>query len=175
MIFTTVGTQLPFDRLIQSVDEVAPFFPNTEFIVQACRPKYKPRHVKTYDLLSPADFEAYMQTAELIISHAGVGTMFTAGRYRKPMIFCPRQGSLREHRNNHQVDTVNRLQHKFPLNIANNAEDLKILIGKFYAGDLEPMPQLPAFASTELLDSLRWLLNGEETVGQPSLVSVTES
>ena len=52
MIFVTIGTQIPFDRLIEILDRIAPEL-NEEIYAQALRGKYKPKHFKLIDFIDP--------------------------------------------------------------------------------------------------------------------------
>lgn len=155
MIFVTVGTQLPFDRLIRTVDELAPDFPDTEIIAQVYRPGYAAKNIRTLDFISPLQYNDYILSAELVISHAGIGTITTVAELEKPLILFPRMGQLKEHRNDHQVATCNMLSGKYPLNIAYNKEQLAELLVLFREGRLLAGRKLPSAASTELISSIR--------------------
>lgn len=111
MIFVTVGEQLPFDRLIKLIDQW-----NTssrqDVFAQIGRSKLKPSHIAYQDFLSPEDFADKFQTAELIIAHAGMGTIITALEMGKPLLVMPRQASKGEHRNDHQFATAKRFTNR---------------------------------------------------------------
>ena len=47
--------------------------------------------------------------AELVVAHAGIGSVVTAGEHGKPIVLLPRRARLGEHRNDHQRDTVAHL------------------------------------------------------------------
>ncbi|RZK15367.1 MAG: glycosyl transferase family 28, partial [Flavobacterium sp.] len=90
MIFITTGTQEPFERLIKAVDEVAPQLKDVPIFAQAFKTNYRVQNFKTIDFVSPSDFENYFDRAELIISHAGMGTIITALQKNKPILVLPR-------------------------------------------------------------------------------------
>jgi UDP-N-acetylglucosamine transferase subunit ALG13 len=157
MIFVTSGTQLPFDRFIKTIDQIAALFPAKEFLVQVIHDQHKimSANVRQVSCLSPAEFIETMSNAELVISHAGIGTIVSAARAGKPLIVFPRFGKLKEHRNDHQVATCTAMQRSFPLNVATNMEELQLLLEKHFIGDLSSLPVVDACASGSLLNSIR--------------------
>ncbi len=155
MIFVTVGSQLPFDRMIQAVDEVAPLLQGKEVIAQVFGMKYQPKNIKTLDYIAPKDFRSYVESAELIISHAGTGTILSVAQLQKPMIVFPRLGKLKETRNNHQIDTCVRLEQITKLQVAYDKEQLEEKIKLFLQGQLPVMDKVPAHASAQMLNSIR--------------------
>src|SRR4051812_19665164 len=99
MIFVTIGTQEPFDRLIKAIDELCPFVDQT-IIAQVSKANYKVKNVKVFEFLQPREFDMYFKEASLIISHAGMGTIISALVNQKPIIVLPRLLELGEHRSN---------------------------------------------------------------------------
>ena len=108
MIIVTVGMQLGFDRLIAAMDALAPDLA-MPVIAQTGKGSYAPRNMEARAKISPAEFEALVSQARLIVSHAGIGTVLTAARCRKPIVLMPRRADLGEHRNDHQLATVAKL------------------------------------------------------------------
>ncbi len=155
MIFVTIGTQLPFDRMIKTIDEIAPLFPDTEFIAQISKTKYSAKNIHTLDHLTPLDFENFVSKSELIIGHAGVGTILNAAAYQKPLIVFPRLGKLKEHRNDHQVDTCRLMQKQMKLHVAYGKEDIVAYLKSYFEGALEPMKKLPKYSTGQLVDTIR--------------------
>lgn len=155
MIFITVGTQCPFDRLIKAADELAPLFENQEIIAQVCGTSYKPKHIQVLDFIAPKDFEAYIQKADLIISHAGMGTILTVSQLQKPLIVFPRLGRLKETRNDHQLATCKMLEQTCVLQVAYDTDELKQKIQLYMNDQLPVMEKIPPFASSQLIDSIK--------------------
>lgn len=127
MILATVGTQLPFDRFIRIVDEVAPSLSMPVF-AQTGRGAYVPRNIEWKTVIPPIEFDALVERTSLIVSHAGIGTVVMAQRYLKPVILFPRRAALGEHRNDHQVATVGALEGRPGMYIARTAEELTALL-----------------------------------------------
>lgn len=108
MILVTVGMQLGFDRLIAAMDALAPKL-GMPVIAQTGKGSYVPRNMEARAKIAPAEFEALVERSRLIVSHAGIGTVLTAARCRKPVLLMPRRAALGEHRNDHQLATVAKL------------------------------------------------------------------
>jgi UDP-N-acetylglucosamine transferase subunit ALG13 len=108
VIIVTVGMQLGFDRLIRAMDALAPTL-GMPVIAQTGKGSYTPKHMEARTKIAPAEFEALVGKARLIVAHAGIGTVLTAARCAKPILLMPRRADLEEHRNDHQLATVRKL------------------------------------------------------------------
>ena len=83
MIFVTLGTQdKEFKRLIDIIYKYLEDSNSDEdIIIQYGNTKYdydvfnKYKNVKCFDFISPEDFEKYLNEADFVITHAGVGTI----------------------------------------------------------------------------------------------------
>ena len=106
MIFVTVGTQLPFDRLIAAIDKWSIKNPMVKIFAQIGPTDKQPEHIEFYDFVTPDKADELFMKSRLIVAHAGMGSILTALKYRKPMLIMPRQASLGEHRNDHQLATA---------------------------------------------------------------------
>jgi UDP-N-acetylglucosamine transferase subunit ALG13 len=109
VIFVTVGTQLPFDRLVRTVDEWAGTAGAVGVFAQTGPGAYRPRHIAYGDFLAPDECRARMLAADAIVGHAGMGTIIAALEFGKPLLVMPRRAALGEHRNEHQLATAKRL------------------------------------------------------------------
>lgn len=111
MIFLTVGTQLPFDRLVRAVDRWAGNQNGHEIFGQISNPDpsgYRPKNFEWVADLEPVEFEARFRAASHIVSHAGMGTIISALGQGKPLLIMPRRAKLGEQRNDHQYATTQR-------------------------------------------------------------------
>ncbi|AGS23030.1 glycosyltransferase family 28 protein [Rhizobium etli] len=124
MILVTVGTQLPFDRLIKAVDSFAEEL-TKPVLAQIGKGTYTPQNMKWIKNIEPADFDRVFRDATIIVSHAGIGTVLTAKRFGKPIILVPRKASLGEHRNDHQLATVSQLVGRPGIYVAQSDDELK--------------------------------------------------
>lgn len=109
MIFITVGHQMPFDRLVNAVDEWAAQQNGVEVLAQVGAGGKAPRHLPYVRELPPAEFRRTVEQCSCVVSHAGTGSIFAALRAGKPVLVMPRRADLRETRNDHQLATVRRL------------------------------------------------------------------
>lgn len=123
MILVTTGTQLPFDRLIMAIDELAPSL-NEPVFAQIGVSGYRPRNIEWTAKLHPAQFDERVRSASLVVSHAGIGTILRAKRYGKPIILFPRQVIHGEQRNDHQLATCAQLAGEPGIYIARDRLDL---------------------------------------------------
>ncbi|MDE6268123.1 MAG: glycosyl transferase family 28 [Muribaculaceae bacterium] len=128
MIFVTIGTQAPFDRLIKELDDIAADSAE-RFVAQVAHGgTYTPRHMETVDFLPAEKFQHYFDMARVIVSHAGMGTIISALSSRKPIIVVPRLAELGEHRNNHQVDSAKAMKETGMVYAPDTFEELRELL-----------------------------------------------
>lgn len=150
MIFVVTGTQLPFDRLIRMLDEIAPQL-DEDIVAQVNGSGYLPRHINTIDLLPPDEFDRLFSSARLIVAHAGIGTIITAMQQQKPVIIFPRIAALGEHRNEHQLATAEKMKEAGWVYVANTKEELSELL---QTPDLHPLCTIGSSASESLVESI---------------------
>jgi UDP-N-acetylglucosamine transferase subunit ALG13 len=125
MIFVTVGTQLPFDRMIKLIDKFSEENRNLEIVAQIGNASYYPKNFEYYNELSISEFDDLFDKASLIISHAGMGSILTALSKAKPILIMPRRFEFREHRNDHQLATVDKFAKTDGCFVFNNDIELK--------------------------------------------------
>jgi len=128
VIFVTVGTQLPFDRLIQYVDAIAPELSEPVFAQVGTNSKYQPKNIECAPLVNSASFNDLMKDVSLIVGHAGIGTIIAALQHSKPLVLMPRLAALQEHRNDHQLATVNSLSGRSGIYLAQTEQELRALL-----------------------------------------------
>ena len=125
MIFLTVGTEYPFDRLLRSVDEAIPHTLTSEPVfAQIGESKYRPNNMEYVTKLSKSDYDRKMIESRGVISHAGIGTIILALELEKPLLVMPRLREYREHVNNHQVRTARRFEQLGYVIVAYRTQDL---------------------------------------------------
>jgi beta-1,4-N-acetylglucosaminyltransferase len=111
MIFLTVGTQFPFDRLVKAVDDiVAKGSLGEEIFAQIGKSSYRPRNFKAVSFIEGHLFDKYIREASSVIGHAGMGTIAAVLERAKPMLVIPRQQQYGEVVNNHQVTIAKKFE-----------------------------------------------------------------
>lgn len=110
MIFVTVGTQLPFERLVKAMDEIVPSLGGEQVICQTLGGKYMPMNMECRQYIDKQEYTRLFMEARVIVAHAGMGSILSAIKFGKHIIIMPRKASLGEHRNDHQTDTANALK-----------------------------------------------------------------
>lgn len=128
MIFVTVGTQLPFDRLVAAVDDWAENHRDEAVIAQIGDCNRPPRNLDWVQSIDQIQFRKLMHDANLIVSHAGMGTIFMAMELKKPLIVMPRRADLGEHRNEHQLATARHLSELDLITVAEDACEMVRLL-----------------------------------------------
>jgi beta-1,4-N-acetylglucosaminyltransferase len=111
MIFVTVGTSFPFDRLIQAVDEFAGRDEiDAAIFAQVGQGGYRPQNFGSVETLDKKKFDEYFDKADAVIAHAGMGTITMALAQHKPILVMPRLKQFRELVNDHQLATAKRFE-----------------------------------------------------------------
>ncbi len=106
MIFVTIGSApQDFSRLIKKIDELAAGV-KEEFVVQLGFTRYKPARAKWFDFVAYEEARRYFSDAKVIVGHASAGPLMHAREFRKPLVIFPRNGTLHEHIDNHQMETA---------------------------------------------------------------------
>jgi UDP-N-acetylglucosamine transferase subunit ALG13 len=160
MIFVTIGTQEPFDRLIKAVDEIAPLLGDIRIVAQVSNSTYVVRNLETVEFIGPKDFNSLFSSATLIISHAGMGTIISALEQEKPIIVMPRLLKYGEHRNEHQLATAKRFDYLSYVHVAYDEDELKNkVLMMFKNNSLLPLHRVGTFASQILTNSIREYIN----------------
>jgi UDP-N-acetylglucosamine transferase subunit ALG13 len=152
LIFVTVGTLLPFDRLIQAMDDWAMQHPETEVFAQVGAATYLPRQMSWVRELTPAEFIARVEQCSVLVAHAGIGSIITAAEIGRPVVLFPRRRALGEHLSDHQLHTVDRLSSRDGILVANDESELESRIDE--AGRLAPAALLSRNAPEPLVKFL---------------------
>jgi Uncharacterized conserved protein len=155
MILLTVGTQLAFDRLTAAVDEWLVGV-DVEVVGQIGLGTYVPKRFRYQDFFNPSELEDLFSSADLIISHAGMGTIISALTRGKPIVIVPRRADLGEHRNDHQIATARKFSSHRSVKPVFDVGQLDAAISELLsAGAGSGIPQ---FAPDPMISELRKLI-----------------
>lgn len=160
MIFVTVGSMFPFDRLIGAADTWAEANPGEEVLAQIGTGT-PPRHMSWVRRMDQDAFTRTVRDAEIVVAHAGMGTVITAGRFGKPLVLLPRDVDLGEHNTSHQVATANWLKSRPGIHVAANTGELAGCIAAARKGPAVSIPTIETEAPPEFIARLRgWINDG---------------
>lgn len=155
MIFVTIGSMFPFDRMIRAMDAwAAEAGQGEEILAQIGAGRFEPRHMRWVRRLERPDYAATVAGARLIVAHAGVGSVVSAGEQGKPIVVLPRRAALGEHTSDHQIETAGWLRGKPGVAVAEAETDLPAAIAAAarFAAKGE---RIAASADAAFLDRLR--------------------
>ena len=154
MIFLTVGTQLPFDRLVKWMDDYCQENLDIECFGQIGNGGYFPSNFHTVNRLDFTEFNEAFEQANLVVAHAGMGTILTSLCEGKKLLIVPRRYEYNEHRNNHQVGTSERFS-KFPNCVkADNYTDFVNGLDFLRKNTTSKAGFIPKFAPASTINSL---------------------
>ena len=160
MIFLTLGTQEPFTRMVRAVDAWAARQPKTVTIIGQITDdgmrEYTPQHFKAFGRTSPAEYADLMDQATLVLAHAGMGSILTTLGQGKPIVVMPRRAALGEHRNEHQLATVQHLGARPGLYVADDETQLPAILDQaLHDSDKMAGAPIADTAQPALIDALR--------------------
>jgi UDP-N-acetylglucosamine transferase subunit ALG13 len=142
-VFVTVGSMLPFDRLVRAADIAASELGDrAEFVAQIGDSNYRPQHMTAEKMLTPEQFRRRVEWSDVIVSHVGMGTVITASDCRKKLIAIPRRPELSEVTSAHQIATARWLRDRNGVVIIEDESLIR-----------RELEQLDSSATTELTDS----------------------
>ncbi len=160
MIFLTVGSMMPFDRLVSAVDGWAETRGRNDVFAQIGNGIYVPRACEWVRKLSSAEFGDVLNRTSLVVAHAGMGTVLKAMEAGLPMVLLPRAASLREVTTDHQLHAATWLSQKPGIRVVMQADELASALDSALENLSSPGSALSATAPAQFVDSIRTLLRG---------------
>ena len=108
LILVLLGTQdKSFARLIKLVEEgIQNGIIHDKVVVQSGATKYQSQVMDIFDYISMDEMTSYIKNSDLIITHAGVGSIVESLKLGKKVIAMPRLKKYKEHTNDHQKQIV---------------------------------------------------------------------
>lgn len=154
MIFVTIGSLFPFDRLIRLTDELAPGLPHETFFAQIADGSYEPRNMPFARMLSRREFANKIDESSVIVAHAGMGSVISAMENRKPIVILPRIYDAGEHTTDHQMATARWLDGRPGIYVAMSDDELKPAIEAAMSAGVRDSGMSPT-APAEFLHKIR--------------------
>jgi exopolysaccharide biosynthesis glucuronosyltransferase PssE len=159
VIFVTVGTQLPFDRLIGAVDGWAASGAGREVFAQIGPTELRPANIEARPFMSPSECRELIQEADVVVAHAGMGTILSALELGTPVLIMPRQAALGEHRNDHQLATARWFEKDHNVTVAFDAAELVQKLDQIER--LSAGTPISEYAGDGLIRALRSFIDGQ--------------
>lgn len=123
MMFVSVGGQKPFSRLCHDAVAVSQKL-RLECTLQTAEPDKLYNVTETNAFVSGERFLDLIVASSVFVSHAGMGNILAARAMKRSIIIMPRQLSLNEHRNDHQIATATALKGFPGIYIVQNEHEL---------------------------------------------------
>lgn len=156
MIFVTVGAQMPFDRLIRAVDQWAGQRGRSDVFAQIGTTKLEPCHIDWTHFLPPIEFRKRVEQANLLVAHAGMGSIITGLELGKMILVMPRRGDLQETRNDHQIATAIQFRAQGRVQVAADEIELPIRLDEFTTlSNADATARIGSTAADSLVSALR--------------------
>lgn len=111
MIYITLGTQAcDFTRCMKMVEElIRKVNIKDKIVAQTGYTSYKPESIECFDFVSEDKYQQLMTEADVVISHAGTGALFSSIKKGKKVIAVARLVKYGEMVNDHQTEIVHKL------------------------------------------------------------------
>ncbi|HEX7261900.1 MAG TPA: glycosyltransferase [Luteolibacter sp.] len=164
MIFVTVGTDQPFDRMLKVIDSWAAERGRTDLFAQIGAGGWEPRAIPFANFLSPPAFKERFNQARVIVAHAGMGTILSALHHGKPILIMPKKASLGEQRNEHQLATARRMMSLGKVTVA--FDEVELYEKLDHLDSLIPREKIPSVATGSLVRGLRHFIFDTD-IGNP--------
>ena len=128
MILVLCGTQKQdFSRLI---NEVAVLADEYDIIVQGGHNNYQSDKMTLLNFISPNKLQQLYEQAEVVITHAGAGSMIQALKNQKKTLAVPRLSKYGEHVNDHQLELSKKLEELGYLLVYNDGDNFRDIFEK---------------------------------------------
>jgi UDP-N-acetylglucosamine transferase subunit ALG13 len=119
MVFVTIGTSEPFDRLLDALGGI-----EDDLIVQCGDSSCRPSGASCVAYLDYDELVDCLRRADAVVCHAGVGTILTALEHGHRPVVVARRSSLGEAVDDHQLVLARRLGE---LGVVEHVEELREL------------------------------------------------
>ncbi len=123
--FVSVGNAIqPFSRLIDGVIAIADQLPQPVVIQYGHTTLLGSDGINAFAFMNMDEFIAQVTSAELLIMHAGAGSLIHAIQAGKVPVVMPRLSDLGEHVDNHQVEFTSALAGNRSIVVAHSVAEL---------------------------------------------------
>jgi len=146
MIFVTVGSEkFPFDRLIRILDNAVKAGRIKEDVfAQIGNSAYVPSSFEYCDFLAFRDIIAFINKSDMVITHAGVGSILLCLSLGKHPVIFPRLSAFGEHLDDHQLELSKNLENTGKVLVAYDEKGLLSKIEGYMLGGIVDRYELRA-------------------------------
>ena len=148
--------------------------PSARAFAQVGPSSFAPRHLEWQAFVAADECRRRVAEADLVVAHAGMGSIITALELGRPIVVMPRRAELGEHRNDHQLATVRHLATSSRLAVADDeaslATHLQAHLQSLSAG-VAQSARVGRHASPRLLSCLRTFLDRREGAGDAGVIT----
>lgn len=158
--FVSVGNaNQPFYRLLDAVCNISEFLPQPVFIQYGAAKDYICPECNCVSFINMFEFQKHIKNSELLIMHAGAGSVINAIQHGKIPVVIPRRQELGEHVDDHQVEFSHVLSETGKVLVVDDMnkllESCKLSMAGQANADKTP------FKEPKLIDMLRDVLDRE--------------
>lgn len=121
---------MPFPRLVDAVDQWSRKNPTIDVFGQINDQDPDPLTFETVPLMPPDELRHRIMSADVVVAHAGMGTIISCLELGVPLILLPRHADLRETRNDHQRATADHFGDRPGIWAASATEDVADLLDR---------------------------------------------
>jgi len=123
--FVSVGNATqPFCRLLDAVCGIAEYLPQPVVVQYGAADGYSCSKCSGVAFMDMMEFEKQVAEAELLIMHAGAGSVIQAVRSGKIPVIIPRLADLGEHIDDHQLEFSRQLEESRKILVVDDAATL---------------------------------------------------
>lgn len=145
-VFASVGSVLPFDRLVRAVDDWALVHPEHEVFLQIGDGEYAPQYAPWKRTMPHPEYHQLLSGCDLFVAHVGMGSILQALELRRQTLLMPRLAAMREHTTDHQLHTAARFRDTAGILIVETPEALQDAMSRLIENPLESADGLSPFA-----------------------------
>ena len=159
MIFASVGSMLPFDRLVRAVDEWSLANRAVDVFLQIGDGKYEPRHCDWARIVPHAEYQQRLKDCSLFVAHVGMASILQVVEIGKQMLLMPRHASLREHTTDHQLHTAKKFSGTQGLMIVDDVAALQSQMSKLLEAPMRGSDGISRYAPSGMTNEVRQFLS----------------
>lgn len=159
MIFVTIGTSKPFDRLLRALTELD-LPAGEELVVQCGDSVVRPVRARCVGFLPFSELVDHVRHARLVIAHAGAGTVIAAVSLGVRPVVVPRLARFGEAADDHQVDFARHLSEAGLVTLVEDPSELPAAVAGSEDGRLVAVSAGGGALAADVRDYLRQVVGG---------------